>query len=664
MNMDLNLLKLTPRRKQFLEKMSIFSIEDLLKTYPMRYETINSIPYKDWTPSVHVCFEGLISSVCRVIRLQKNRSMTKFSVISWDEELEITIFNRPWTNQFTFGKKITLFGVYQGNNKVVVNTYNFNPLKEQIGLKPVYSLIEGLKQNDMYAMISKALEFADQIESLIPPRLQEKYRLLSYPQAIHWIHQPRTQSELDQAVRTLKYQEFLCFQCVMQASQINTKEHSHKKPKVFDTDKLQGWIQQLPYTLTKDQQSSIKDVLNDMRSNKIMFRLVQGDVGCGKTIVAMSAIYACYLSNLQAAFLVPTEILARQHYKNMLNLGLKATLYVSSLPTKEKQKILEELNNGNIQIIVGTHALFQEQVMFKNLGLVVTDEQQRFGVKQRRSLLEKGKNVDFLMMSATPIPRTYAHFIYGDLNISNIHTMPAGRKPVITKYIPSKSMASILKNILDGIQIEKRQCYVVCPAIEDNEDTDLRSVTSIYQGMKKTLKNSVKISLLHGKMSFDEKEEIMNDFANHKIDILVSTTVIEVGIDVKNATLMVIYDAHRFGLSTLHQLRGRVARGTMQGYCYLLSNSKEPNAIQRLKKMEELNDGFQVSEYDFHMRGPGDILGVRQSGLPGFVFGNIQKDKAMMEACIKDAQEILYRNEDKTLLDFIDKALENAQYFD
>lgn len=662
--MDLKLLKLTPRRKQLLEKMFIFSVEDLLKTYPMRYETIETIPYKDWQPSMHVCFEGLISSVCRVIRLQKNRSMTKFSVISWDEELEITIFNRPWTNQFTFGKKISLFGVYQGNNKVVVSTYNFKPLKEQVGLKPVYSLIEGLKQNDMLTMISNALEFVDQMESLVPLRLQEKYRLLNYPQALRWIHQPKTQNELNQAVRTLKYQEFLCFQCVMQASQANTKEHVHKQEKVFDGNMIQTWVQQFPYTLTSDQQTSIEAVLNDMKSSKIMFRLVQGDVGCGKTIVAMTAIYACYLSNHQAAFLVPTEILARQHYENMQKLGLETCLYVSSLPTKEKQQILTDLSNGKIKIVVGTHALFQEQVEFKDLGLVVTDEQQRFGVKQRRSLLEKGKSVDFLMMSATPIPRTYAHFIYGDLDISNIHTMPAGRKPVITKYIPSKSMASILKDILDGIQIEKRQCYVVCPSIEDNEDTNLRSVTSIYQGMKSTLKNSVAISLLHGKMSSEEKEEIMNDFANHKIDILVSTTVIEVGIDVKNATLMVIYDAHRFGLSTLHQLRGRVARGEKQGYCYLLSNTKDPNAIQRLKKMEELSDGFQVSEYDFHMRGPGDMLGVRQSGLPGFVFGDLQKDKAMMEACIKDAKEILNRNDDKPLLEFVDKALENAQYFD
>lgn len=661
--MELNTLKLTQRRKELLAKMSIFSVEDLLKTYPMRYEMIQSIPFEEWKKSDSVCFEGLICSNASVIRFQKNKSMTKFKVISWDEELEITIFNRPWTNQFVFGKSITLFGVYQGNYKVTVSTYNFKPLKEQIGFKPVYSLVEGLKQNDMVTMIDKALEHVDQFQSIVPLRLQDKYRLLNYPNALRWIHRPNNQNQLNQAIRTLKYQEFLCFQCVMQAMNAKTHDHVDKSIKQFSDIDIENWINNLTFKLTPDQIQSIKDVLSDMRSNKIMFRLVQGDVGCGKTIVAMCAIYACFLSGQQSAFLVPTEILARQHVANMKALGLNVRLYVSSLPSKEKKEILSGLENDEIQIVVGTHALFQEQVHFANLGLVIADEQQRFGVKQRRALLEKGKNVDFLMMSATPIPRTYANFLYGDLDISNIHTMPAGRKPVVTKYIASQSMAPILSDILKGIQ-EKRQCYVVCPAIEDNEDTNIRSVTSIYEGMKKTLKNSVKIELLHGKMSAEQKEEVMKDFLDHKFDILVSTTVIEVGIDVKNATLMVIYDAHRFGLSTLHQLRGRVARGTKQGYCYLLSNSKDSNAQARLKKLEELTDGFAISEYDLHMRGPGDILGIRQSGLPGFVFGDFEKDKAMMNVCIEDAKIILEKNEDKPLLEFVQYALENAQYFD
>lgn len=660
--MELKTLKLTPRRMELLEKMSIHSVEDLLKTYPMRYETIQSLPFDQWKKGDSVCFEGLIASTCKVIRLRQNRTMTRFNVISWNEELEITLFNRPWTNQFTFSKNITLFGVYQGNNKVTVSSYNFHPLKEQLGLKPIYSLCEGMKQNDMVSMIEKALDKADQVLDLLPIRYQQKYHLLDQKTAYQWIHAPKDQNQLQAAVRTQKYKEFLYFQCVMQAMN-QTNVQTYKTPKAFDDSKMEAWIQALPFTPTKDQKTSIQDVCNDLRSNKIMFRLVQGDVGCGKTIIAMAAIYACTLSKQQAAFLAPTEILARQHVKNMQNLGMHPTLYVSSLPQKEKKDILEKLQNGSIDSIVGTHALFQEQVHFHDLGLVVADEQQRFGVRQRRALLEKGKSVDFLMMSATPIPRTYAHFIYGDLDISNVHTMPEGRQPVQTQYIHSNSMSSILKDILDGIQIEGRQCYVVCPSIEDNEETNMRSVLSIYEGMKKTLK-TLSIGLLHGKMNATQKEEVMQQFLNKKIDILVSTTVIEVGIDVKNATLMVIYDAHRFGLSTLHQLRGRVARGTKQGKCYLLSNTQDPEAQKRLKKLEELLDGFQISEYDLAMRGPGDILGVRQSGLPGFVFADLEKDKKMMEVCIEDAKEILERNTDTTLLQFIAKAVENAQYFD
>lgn len=661
--MELSKLKLTARRQGLLAKMSIYTIEDLLKTYPMRYEMVQSIPFDQWNESDSVCFEGLISSPAKVIRYGKNRSMTKFKVLSWNEELEITIFNRPWTNQFVFGKSITLFGTYQGKYKVTANTYNFKPIKEQLGFKPVYSLIEGLKQSDMVSMIDKALEFAHEIPSLIPSRLKEKYRLLDYDKALMWIHRPNNQNELNQAVRALKYQEFLCFQCVMQAMNQKTHEHIQKNKKQFKFADIESWLSKLPFSLTPDQRQSIDDVLFDMKSNKIMFRLVQGDVGCGKTMVAMASLYACHLSGYQSAFLAPTEILARQHYANMKELGLDARIYVSALSQKEKKEIIEGLKTGEISIVVGTHALFQEHVAFSKLGLVVADEQQRFGVRQRRSLLEKGKNVDFLMMSATPIPRTYAHFLYGDMDISNIHTMPKGRKPVITKYVSSQSMAPILPEILSGIQ-EGRQCYVVCAAIEDNEDTNIRSVTSIYDGMKKTLKDSVRIGLLHGKMTSQEKEDIMHDFSEHKLDILVSTTVIEVGIDVKNATLMVIYDAHRFGLSTLHQLRGRVARGIKQGYCFLLSNSKEVNAKERLKKMEELKDGFAISEYDLHMRGPGDILGTRQSGLPGFVFGDFEKDQAMMSACIEDAKDILMRNSDNSMIEFTHKALENAEYFD
>ena len=657
--MQINELKITSRRLGLLVKMNILTVEDLLKYYPLRYDTVQTLPYSQWNEKENVVFQGLICSTARVIRLSKNRSMTKFKVMSWNEELNITLFNRPWPSQFGFGKTITIYGQYQGNNNVVASTYNFKPLDQQLGLHPVYPLIEGLKQSDIQAIMKEALKHVDVLPQRVPQRYIEKYKLLDISTAYKWIHFPENEKQLHAAIRTLKYEEFLCFQCVMQSMH---EKKEIKKAKKFSMATVKKWISDLPFELTKDQLSSIDDILYDLKSTNVMFRLVQGDVGCGKTIVAQISMYANQLAGYQSALLAPTEILARQHVDNMHKLGLDATLYVSSLPAKEKKEVLTKLENGEILNVVGTHALFQENVIFNKLGLVIADEQQRFGVKQRRSLLEKGKCVDFLMMSATPIPRTYAHFLYGDMDISSIHTMPKGRKSVVTKYFKTSSMSPVLKDVLKFIQ-EGRQCYVVCPAIEENDEFKMRNVFEIYEGMTKTLKD-IRIGLLHGKMTSQEKEETMEKFSKHELDILVSTTVIEVGIDVANASVMVIYDAHRFGLSTLHQLRGRVARDKKQGYCFLLSASSDPQAIERLKKMEELKDGFEVSNYDLHMRGPGDILGIRQSGMPCLVFGDFEKDQAMMETCIHDAKEIIQDQVDVDLLLYISRAIESAQYCD
>ncbi len=660
--MELKEIKLTPRRIELLEKMGIHSVESLLKTYPFRYETIEAVPFDQWEKGQTVCFEGVIGSPARVVRFGKKRSMTKFKVVTWNEELEITLFNRPWANQFPFGKNITIFGTYQGNLKVTANNYNFHPLQTQVGMHPVYTVTQGLKQSEMRTIMGKALEHTEILADVVPERYRKAYKLLDGQTALQWVHNPPGPKHLQAALRTLKYEEFLCFQCVMQATQ-NKDSEIKKEAKSWDPEKLAQWMDAFPYTLTRDQEQACQDVLADMKSEKIMFRLVQGDVGCGKSMVAFMALYACHLSGWQSAFLAPTEILARQHYENMKQLGLPVILYVSALSAKEKEEIHQKMEQQTDAIFVGTHALFQDSVSFQKLGLVVTDEQQRFGVRQRRALLEKGRNVDFLMMSATPIPRTYAHFLYGNMDLSNIHTMPPGRQPVKTVYVQTTSMKPVLKDVLHYIE-QGRQCYVVCPAIDENEEMPMKSVTSIYEGMKKTLKDRVSIGLLHGRMTSEQKEEIMMQFQRKELDILVSTTVIEVGIDIKNATVMVIYDAHRFGLSTLHQLRGRVARGNVQGVCYLLSGSKDPKAMERLQKMEELLDGFTVTDYDLLLRGPGDILGFRQSGLPSFVLGDMEKDKAMMEVCVKDAADILKRGTDGQMLAFIKDAVEKAQYFD
>ncbi len=653
-------LHITPRRLQLLERMGIFTLEDLLRTYPFRYENIQAVPFEQWQTGDNVAFEGIISSSAQVIPLPNHRTMTRFSVLAWNEEIQVTVFNRPWPSQYAHGKTITVYGIYHGKRDVTASRTSFKSLEQEQGLHPVYTLNKDLRQSDMEAVMKKALSKADLLVDRVPERYREKYRLLPLRQALQQIHFPQNTQELHQAIRTLKYEEFLCFQCVMQKAGSN---EGNKPPKLFDQSLVEEFISALPYALTQDQRKAVDEILDDLRSEKMMYRMVQGDVGCGKTAVASIALKACELSGEQAALLAPTEILARQHYENLKKQGLSVVFLTSSLPAAEKREVLRQLKEQEAAVAVGTHSLFSEKVEFARLGLVIADEQQRFGVRQRRALLEKGDRPDFLMMSATPIPRTYAHFLYGDIALSSIHSMPPGRKPVKTRFVPSSSMGPVLKEVLEGIK-EGRQVYVVCPTIEDNPETGIRAASQIYEGMKQTFQDSITVGLLHGKLKAAQKEAVMNSFSRGEIQILVSTTVVEVGIDVPNATIMVIYDAHRFGLSTLHQLRGRAARGNVQGECYLLSSTRDEQARERLKKMEEMLDGFSVCAYDLSMRGPGDLLGTRQSGLPSFVLGDFQKDPAIMEVCLRDAREILKKKEDRAMLAYVEQAIENVSCFD
>lgn len=653
-------LHITPRRLQLLERMGIFTLEDLLRTYPFRYENIQAVPFEQWQTGDNVAFEGIISSSAKVIPLPNHRTMTRFSVLAWNEEIQVTVFNRPWPSQYAHGKTITVYGIYHGKRDVTASRTSFKSLEQEQGLHPVYTLNKDLRQSDMEAVMKKALSKADLLVDRVPERYREKYRLLPLRQALQQIHFPQNTQELHQAIRTLKYEEFLCFQCVMQKAGSN---EGNKPPKLFDQSLVEEFISALPYALTQDQRKAVDEILDDLRSEKMMYRMVQGDVGCGKTAVASIALKACELSGEQAALLAPTEILARQHYENLKKQGLSVVFLTSSLPAAEKREVLRQLKEQEAAVAVGTHSLFSEKVEFARLGLVIADEQQRFGVRQRRALLEKGDRPDFLMMSATPIPRTYAHFLYGDIALSSIHSMPPGRKPVKTRFVPSSSMGPVLKEVLEGIK-EGRQVYVVCPTIEDNPETGIRAASQIYEGMKQTFQDSITVGLLHGKLKAAQKEAVMNSFSRGEIQILVSTTVVEVGIDVPNATIMVIYDAHRFGLSTLHQLRGRAARGNVQGECYLLSSTRDEQARERLKKMEEMLDGFSVCAYDLSMRGPGDLLGTRQSGLPSFVLGDFQKDPAIMEVCLRDAREILKKKEDRAMLAYVEQAIENVSCFD
>lgn len=640
--MDLKEIKVTPKKKEILNSMGIDSVEDLLTHYPFRYEENVVKPFDEWEKEGKVFFEGLIISSPRLSRFGYKKSVTRFKVLYDEEEIDLTLFNRPWIQNFKVNSKITISGKYEGNYKVTVMQYNSQPIEEQLGIVPVYNVKDGINQRDLRKYMKNALE-AFQIGNFIPADLQQKYKLIDKHKALYYIHFPVKREMLKQSMRCLKYEEFLKFQLKMQYYKHQNEEIT-KQAKEFDEEKIYKAIDDLPFKLTDDQMNAIKDILDDLKSNHIMYRLVQGDVGSGKTLVAVMAMYASALAGQQSAFLAPTEILAKQHMANVSKVlepyGVRVELLFSSLATKEKKRVNEELRNGEIDVIVGTHALFQNEVEYHNLGLVIADEQHRFGVEQRRKLLEKGENVDFLLMSATPIPRTLATSLYGDMDVSSIEELPKGRKPIITTLVKESSMRTILQDVLSYID-EGNQCYIVCPAIERNDEYVMRNVEELYENMCSTLPEKYRMHYLHGKMSTEEKDEIMQSFVNKEFDILIATSVIEVGVDVKDANIMVIYDAERFGLSQIHQLRGRVGRGDKQGYCYLLTKSKDPDSLKRLQILCDSNDGFEISKQDLMIRGPGDMLGKRQSGIPGFILGDIIMDDNILEVAKQDATDLL-----------------------
>ena len=663
--MDLKEIKVTPKKKEILNSMGIDSVEALLTHYPFRYEENIVKPFNKWEKEEKVFFEAIIISAPRLSRFGYKKSITRFKVLYEEEEIDLTLFNRPWIQNFKMNTKITISGKYDGNYKVTVMQYNSQPIEEQLGIVPVYNVKEGLHQKDLRNYMKNALNLLT-ISNFIPTKFQQQYQLIDKHKALYYIHFPIKREMLKQSIRCLKYEEFLKFQLKVQYYK-HQNEEIMKQAKAFDEEKIYSAIHNLPFVLTVDQMNAIQDILKDMKSHHIMYRLVQGDVGSGKTLVAVMAMYACTLAGQQAAFLAPTEILAKQHMANVSKVlksyGICVELLFASLPTKEKKRVNEQLYNGEIDIIIGTHALFQNEVNYHNLGLVIADEQHRFGVEQRRKLLEKGENVDFLLMSATPIPRTLATSLYGDMDVSSIEELPQGRKPIITKLVNESSMRTILQDVLSYID-EGNQCYIVCPAIERNDEYIMRNVEELYKNMNSILPQKYKMNYLHGKMSTEEKDTIMQSFINKEFDILIATSVIEVGVDVKDANIMVIYDAERFGLSQIHQLRGRVGRSDKQGYCYLLTKSKDPDSLKRLQILCDSNDGFEISKQDLMIRGPGDLLGKRQSGIPGFILGDIIMDNNILDVAKQDAMALLNELEQypqikqyilkKELISFID----------
>ncbi|MBF1105561.1 MAG: ATP-dependent DNA helicase RecG [Solobacterium sp.] len=663
-------LKLTSKRVQILHELGLYTTDDLLMYYPYRYEIITTSAFSDWKIKDKVWFEGQVVQLPRSWR--KGRLVTTtFQVRSQEQILTVTIFNRPWAKSLNLNQILTIQGVYQGNCKVTAMSYDTKSLVEHAPITPIYSIKDGIRQKTLQTIIHSVLnQLHDEIIDDIPEEFRQAYRLLPLKLAYRCIHIPSSMNEVQAAVRTLKYAEFLRFFTAIQLMRSTEGIRITKKPKIFSSKKIQQAIQSLSFEMTADQRDTLEKILNDMGSTHTMYRLVQGDVGCGKTVVATLALYAAFLSGYQAAMLAPTEILARQHYQSVNEVlapfGVKIEVLYSALSSVKKNEILKAVASGKIDILIGTHSTIQDTVIFHKLGLTIADEQQRFGVAQRKALKQKGEQVDFLLMSATPIPRTLAASLFGDMDVSTIETMPAGRIMPITTLIKENSFRTVLEDV-KRLLISGRQLYVICAAVDENEEYHARNVYDTMESIQK-LFPQYKVSCLHGRMSTDEKQVIMQAFHDNDIQILVSTTVVEVGVNVVNATGMIIYDADRFGLSQLHQLRGRIQRGSEQGYCWLLTASHDERVLQRLEVLVKSNNGFEISYEDLRLRGPGDILGTRQSGVPDFILGNIVEDTAMINQARKDALKVMESADNPDyhiLLETVRKRNEkNAEYAD
>ena len=624
--------------KKKLSNLNIHTIYDLQEYYPYRYN-INHISKLSEVKDDEVCMvNASILEIPRVQYIKRNFNRLSFKVMCDGEILNVVIFNRAFLKQnLTLNKIVVLVGKY---NKLKA-TFTASDIKfniENNTIEPVYHLVEGLKNSNLIKIINESLKYPEN-EDLIPEKYVNKYKLISKKDALNYIHKPVNISEIKLAKVRLKYEELFDFMFKINYLRKKKKKINGIKRDVSISSK-KDFMNSLEFILTPDQIKAIDEIYEDLTTDKRMNRLILGDVGSGKTIVATYAIYLNYLSGYQSALMAPTEILAEQHYKSLSKLldkfNIKVSLLTGSLKKKEKDSIIMKLKNGEIDLVIGTHALISDNVEFKNLALVVTDEQHRFGVGQRNTLSDKGINPDVLYLSATPIPRTYALTIYGDLDISMIKTKPNGRKEIITKVVKEDNIKDVLYKMLEELK-NGHQIYVVSPLIENTEESNLKSVIDLKEKLNIAFQNKVNIEILHGKLKQKEKDEIMNNFKLGNIKILISTTVIEVGIDVPNSTMMVIYNAEKFGLATLHQLRGRVGRNDLQSYCYLICNKE----IERLRVLEESNDGFYISERDFQMRGQGDLFGIKQSGDIPFKIANLKDDYQILLQAKVDSLEYI-----------------------
>ena len=657
-----NIPKIGNKTLNDLHKLNIFTINDLINFYPYRYNFYNPTNINNTQDNITITINGIIESTPKIVFIKRNLNYLTFRVISSNKLINVTIFNRAFMkNNLIVGKSICLTGKYNTEkNLFTASNILLKPIMSTI-IEPIYHLKGNLKNKNLNNLILDILN-KNEYNNTLPEYIVNKYNLLDEYNSLKEIHNPQNINILKKANLTLIYKELFDFMFKINYLRLKRSTNEINIVKDFEVDKLNELINNLPFELTKDQLNAIDDIRNDFKSNKRMNRIIIGDVGSGKTIVSFIAIYANYLAGYQSALLAPTEILAKQHYDNIKNiLDINVELLTSSTKKKDRKIIINKLKNNELDCIIGTHSIINEEIVFNNLGLVITDEQHRFGVNQRKNLQNKGESVDVLYMSATPIPRTYALTIYGDMDISEIKTKPSGRKEVITKLYKESELKDALKIMLNEIK-KGHQIYVVSPLVEENDDKNLYDVEKLRDKLNIAFNNMVPIDILHGKLKNKDKEEIMNNFKNGNTKILISTTVIEVGVDVKNATCIVIFNAERFGLSTLHQLRGRVGRNDFISYCLLISNYEK----ERLNVLTESTDGFYISEKDFELRGSGNLFGTKQSGEMDFKLANIKRDIKILKQCNIDSKEFIDNNikDNFNNYNYYKKILEELKFID
>ena len=636
---------LGPKRLAVLNELNIHTVEDLILYLPTRYEDNTVIDLNESEDQAIVTVVGEVYSTPTVAFFGRNKSKLTVHIMVDQIAVKCTFFNQPYLK-----KKIELHGTVtvkgkwnRAKQEINGNRMFFSQQMDESGqYEPVYRIKEGIKQKPLRDMIRQVLDQVT-IQEWLSEDLRKKYKLETLEDTIKALHFATDKASLLKARRTYAFTELFMFELRMQWLNRLEKTSDEAIDVDYDINLVKHFIDSLPFELTDAQKHSVNEIFRDLKAPIRMHRLLQGDVGSGKTVVAAICMYALKTAGYQSALMVPTEILAEQHAESLVDLfgdRMNVALLTGSVKGKKRKLLLEQLNNNEIDCIIGTHALIQDDVKFNNVGLVITDEQHRFGVNQRQLLREKGAMTKVLFMTATPIPRTLAISVFGEMDVSSIKQLPKGRKPIITSWSKHEAYESVLNQMTSELK-KGRQAYVICPLIESSEHLeDVQNVVELYESLQ-SYYGVEKVGLLHGKLHSDEKDEVMQRFSNHEIDILVSTTVVEVGVNVPNATFMMIYDADRFGLSTLHQLRGRVGRSEQQSYCVLIASPKTETGIERMNIMTQTTDGFELSERDLEMRGPGDFFGVKQSGLPDFLVANVVEDYKMLEVARDEAAELI-----------------------